>query len=72
MNGLPSPLPPPSLSLSSYQVHWADVCYMEGVKRLLTSLQVSIHSVVADSNSQARKLHDDITELCDMVEVSEG
>ena len=55
---------------SSYQVHWTDVCYMERVERSLTSLQVSIHSVVADSNRQARKLHDDITELRDMMEVS--
>ena len=55
--------------LSSYQKHWTDVCYLEAVKRLLTNLQLSIRTVVADSNSQASKLHDEIARLRNAMEV---
>ena len=46
--------------------------YLEEIKRSLTSLQVAIRSVVSDSNSQAGQLHDAITKLKAMVEVSGG
>ena len=58
-------------SCHRYQLRWTDVCYMEEVKRSLTSLQMSIRSVVAASNSQASRLHDDITKLQDALKVSE-
>ena len=49
--------------MNRYQLYWTDACYMEDVKRSLTNLQLSIRSVVADSNSQASNLHDVITRL---------
>jgi hypothetical protein len=55
-----------------YQLHWTDMAYLEEVKRSLTSLQVSLRTVVANSNRQARQLHDDITRLKGHLEVSEA
>lgn len=51
-----------------YQLHWTDACYVEEVKRSLTNLQLSIRSVVANSNSQASELHDVISRLQESLE----
>jgi hypothetical protein len=61
-----------SLFQNRYQLHWTDMAYLEEVKRSLTSLQVSLRTVVANSNRQARQLHDDITRLKGHLEVSEA
>ena len=57
------------LSGCRYQPHWTDVCHLEEVKKSLTSLQLSIRSLVANSNLQASRIHDDITRLRSLLEV---
>lgn len=53
-----------------YQLHQTDAGYLESVRKSLISLQLSIQSAVADSNSQTSKLHDNIARLKDDMEVS--
>lgn len=56
--------------LHRYQLHTTDAGYLESVRKSLMGLQLSIQTAVADSNSQASKLHDNIAELQDYMEVS--
>lgn len=53
-----------------YQLHLTDAGHLENVRKSLMNLQLSIQGTVADSNSQATKLHDNIAKLKDDMEVS--
>ncbi|CAI8050139.1 Coiled-coil domain-containing protein 180, partial [Geodia barretti] len=53
---------------NKYHLYWSDVCHLEEVKKSLTTLQLSVRSVVADSNLQASRLHDDITRTREQLE----
>ena len=61
-----------SLSLSPspsprYLLHSADLSFLEGVARTLTSAQVGIKSEVAHSNGQAMEIFQNIEKLADTV-----
>lgn len=53
-----------------YQLHQTDAGHLETVRKSLMSLQLSIQSAVAHSNSQASKLHDNIAKLKKDMDVS--
>ena len=55
-------------SFASYELHLADLTFLERISRTLTSTQVRIKSEVAASNSQARVIFDASTKLSSLME----
>ena len=51
-----------------FNLHVADLSFLEGISRTLTSGQVRIKSEVAGSNTQSRKITDSISNLKSQLE----